>query len=118
MSVLALRILFVSAISRKTIVAVPVATKRLPDDVHGLHLEIYALRDEILGVQARLAQAEMIIKKYRDSEASATSIEPAVHVEYLETAVADLEFQIREIKSSSTWKLGRLVLSPVRLFKR
>lgn len=118
MGVLTLRILFVSAISRKTIAAVPVAPRRLPDDVHGLHLEIYALRDEILGVQARLAQAEMTIKKYRESEALGISMEPAVHVEYLETAVADLEFQIQEIKSSSTWKLGRLVLSPVRLFKR
>jgi len=108
----------VSTISRKTIVAVPVAPRRLPDDVHGLHLEIYALRDEILGVQARLAEAEIIIKKCKESEASEISMEPAVHVEYLETVVADLEFQIREIKSSSTWKLGRLLLSPVRIFKR
>ena len=118
MSVLTLRILFVSTIFRKTPVAVPVAPRRLPDDVHGLHLEIYALRDEIFGVQARLAQAEVIIKKYRESEASRISMEPAVHVEYLESAVADLEYQVREIKSSSTWKLGRLLLFPVRLFKR
>ena len=107
-----------STISRKTIVAVPVEPRRLPDDVHGLRLEIYALRDEILGFQARLAGAEIIIKKCKESEASGISMEPAVHVEYLETVVADLEFQIREIKSSSTWKLGRLLLSPLRVFKR
>ena len=107
-----------SSISRKSTVAVPVAPRSLPNDVHGLHLEIYALRDEILGAQARMAQAEVIIKKYQGNEASGTSMEPAAQVEYLEMAVADLEYQIREIKNSSTWKLGRLLLFPIRLFRR
>jgi hypothetical protein len=105
-------------VSRKVEVVTPVLSKRLADDVQELHKEIYTLRDEVLGLQARLAKAEVIIKKYKEGEALDFVMDPAAHVEYLETVVTDLEFQIREIKSSSTWKLGRIFLSPIRIFKR
>ena len=104
--------------SRMVGVALPVVSKRLADDVQELHKEIYVLRDEIVGLQARLAQAEVTIKRYKEGQARNFIMDPSAHVEYLETVVDDLEFQIRDIKASSTWKIGRILLSPIRLFSR
>lgn len=98
--------------------AIPAAQSKLPDDVEDLHLEIYALRDEVLGLQARLAQSEVTVKKLKEGEALEFAMDPLAHVDHLETVVNDLEFQIREIKASSTWKLGRFLLTPIRLLKR
>lgn len=105
-------------VSRKVGVVTPIRSQQLTSDVQGLHKEIYTLRDEVLGLQARLAQAEVVIKKYKEGEALDFVMDPSAHVEYLETVISDLEFQIRDIKSSSTWKLGRVLLSPIRLFRR
>ena len=105
-------------VSRKVDPATPVVSQRLADDVQELHKEIYMLRDEVLGLQARLAQAEVTIKKYKEGEALDFVMDPSAHVEYLETVIDDLEFQIRDIKASSTWKIGRILLSPIRLFRR
>ena len=120
-------------VSRKVDAKAPVVSQRLTDDVQELHKEIYVLRDEVLGLQARLAQAEVTVKKYKKAgealhflmdpsahagEALYFLMDPSAHVEYLETVVDDLEFQIRDIKASSTWKIGRILLSPIRLFSR
>lgn len=98
--------------------AEPVAKSPLTSDVGELHREIYVLRDEVLALQARLGQTEVLIKKYRDSEALDLVVDPSIHVENLQSRVADLEFQLQSIKASTSWKLGRLLLSPIRLFRR
>ena len=105
-------------VPRSSAAARPVAPLRLPDDVQDLHLEIYALRDEVLGLQAQLAQSEVTIKKLKEGEALKFAMDPLAHVDHLETVVNDLEFQIGEIKASTTWKLGRFLLTPIRLLKR
>jgi len=96
----------------------PTLASQLSDNVEDLHHEIYVLRDEILGLQARLAQSEVTIKKLKEGEALEFAMDPLAHVDHLETVVNDLEFQIGEIKASTTWKLGRFLLTPIRLLKR
>lgn len=99
-------------------VAGPVSKSPLSTNVQELHREIFILRDEVLGLQAQLARAEVTIKKSKEGEAMNFVMDPSAHFEYLETVVHDLEFQIRDIKASSTWKVGRVLLSPIRLFRR
>ena len=103
---------------RKVDAAKPVVAQRLTDDVQELHKEIYVLRDEVLGLQARLAQAEVTTKKYKEGRSLDFVMDPSAHVEYLKTVIDDLEFQIQDIKASSTWKIGNILLSPIRLFRR
>lgn len=83
-----------------------------------LRHEVLRLRDEVIGLRALLAEAEVTIKRQHDVHALSTSVEPAVHVEYLKHVVADLESQLSATKSSTTWRLGRFLLAPVRVFRR
>jgi len=91
----------------------PVRPRPLPDDARELKAEVLRLRDEIIGLRAVIAEAEVRDKARAESEALSAVIDPSAHVVYLQGVVADLEFQLREVRSSSTWKVGRVLLSPV-----
>jgi hypothetical protein len=71
-----------------------------------------------MGLRARLAEAEVVIKRMSEMKAIGSSNEAAGHVDYLTGVVADLEKQLAAIKSSSTWRIGRALLFPIRLVKR
>lgn len=90
----------------------------LPSRHEELRHEVLRLRDEVVGLRALLAEAEVTIKRQHDVHALSASVEPEVHVEYLKHVVADLESQLIATRSSTTWRLGRLLLAPVRVFRR
>ena len=96
----------------------PVKPRSLPQEQIELQREVLRLRDEVIGHRARLAEAEVVIKRQVEMQAISASVDPAIHVEYLKGVVEDLEKQLKDIRSSSTWRLGRLLLAPVRVFKR
>jgi len=96
----------------------PVMAKPLPTEPLELQREVLRLRDEILGLRARLAEAEVVIKRTSEVKTVGSVNEAADHVEYLVGVVADLEKQLAEVKASSTWRIGRAMLLPVRLVKR
>lgn len=97
---------------------VPTKPLPLPSSIEELRREVLRLRDEIVGLRAQLAEAEVTIKRQHDVHALTASPEPAVHVEYLKGVVADLESQLIATRSSTTWRLGRLLLAPARAFRR
>ena len=96
----------------------PVKPRALPRATEELQHEVLRLRDEVIGMRARLAEAEAVIKRQVEIQTISSSVDPAIHVEYLKGVVEDLEKQLKDIRSSSTWRLGRLLLAPVRVFKR
>ena len=96
----------------------PLVSKPLPTEPRELQREVLRLRDEILGLRARLAEAEVVIKRTSEMKSIGSSSEVEGHVEDLLGVVADLEKQLAEVKVSSTWRIGRALLFPVRLVKR
>lgn len=96
----------------------PVKPRALPTAPEELRHEVLRLRDEVIGLRARLAEAEVVIKRQAEMQVISASVDPAIHVEYLKGVVEDLEKQLKDMRSSSTWRLGRLLLAPVRVFRR
>lgn len=96
----------------------PLVTKALPSDEADLRLEVLRLRDEVVGLRARLAEAEVVIKRLSEPDALKRSGRPSDHVEHLKLVVADFEKQLAEVKASSTWRVGRALLLPIRIFRR
>lgn len=96
----------------------PVRPKALPKEPDALGREVLRLRDEVIGLRARLAEADVVIKRQSEMQAISALIEPSVHVEYLQGVVQDLETQLADIRASATWRLGRLLVAPIRVFKR
>lgn len=91
----------------------PVRPLPLPEDARELKLEVLRLRDEIIGLRTVIAEAEVREKARAERESLSSVVDPSAHVEYLQGVVADLELQIQQIRSSSTWKVGQVFLSPV-----
>ena len=89
----------------------------LPTAVDGLQTEVLRLRDEVIGLRARLAESEVREKARAERETLSREIDPKDHIEHLQLVVADLEAQIAAIKNSSTWRAGRVLLSPVWLVR-
>lgn len=96
----------------------PFLPEPLPTEQTDLQREVLRLRDEVIGMRARLAEAEVVVKRMTESDAIRTSDHAAAHAEYLSGVVADLENQLAAIKTSSTWRIGRALLLPVRLVKK
>lgn len=97
---------------------VPIAVKPLPTEMPQLQHEVLRLRDEVIGLRALLAEAEVVVKSRSEHDAIRYKDQASDHIEYLQGVVADLEDQLEAIRVSSTWRLGRALLLPVRLFKR
>lgn len=96
----------------------PLAAKPLPTEPVELQREVLLLRDDLIGLRARLAEAEVVIKRMSEMKAIGSPVDAVDHVEYLMGVVNDLEKQLAAVKSSSTWRIGRALLFPVRLVKR
>jgi len=96
----------------------PVRPQPLPRDREDLEIELLRLRDEFIGMRARFAQSEIELKRLRESANLKSFTSPTEHVDYLEGVVKDLESQISALKKSTTWRIGRFIMSPIRLLKR
>ena len=96
----------------------PVRPQPLPRDREELEIELFRSRDEFIALRARLAQSEIEVKRLRESATLKYFTSPTEHLDYLEGLVKDLEFQILELKKSTTWRIGRFIMSPIRLLKR
>jgi hypothetical protein len=90
----------------------------LPADPLELRHEVLRLRDELIGVRALLAEAEVVIKRYMERESIGSSLTPEAHVEYLKGVVDDLELRLAATRSSATWRIGRVILFPLHFARR
>ena len=102
-----------------------------------LQLRLFETRDFAIGASARAGemQARLTTKELELANALTVSHEKNIHIENhlahiarLEAALAAVEPQIRDLRSraeqldrvytSVTWRLGRLLMLPVRLIRR
>lgn len=98
-----------------------------------LELALLQSRDFAIGAAAEAGVAPLMREKYVESErqlgdANAHIESHIAHIQRLEQALADalklervnkdLRSQLEKMKSSLTWRIGRLVMLPIRLIKR
>jgi hypothetical protein len=87
-------------------------------DTEALKLEILKLRDELIGAEARLGQvkAELLrVAGHGRLKLQADGIEN--HAQVL-TENKALKRELQQLKKSTTWRLGRLLVRPLSLFKK
>ncbi|GAB2464973.1 class I SAM-dependent methyltransferase [Xylanimonas ulmi] len=104
------------------------------DRVAGEHARMYQ-RDHVMGLEAGLARAELTYAdaaarakaEYADAveqanakleRARATVDEIQAERERLSRLVEDLDSQSKELRASTTWRIGSLVMAPLRFVKR
>jgi hypothetical protein len=95
----------------------PANSGLLSRDLSTCHLEILRLRDEVIGLQAELVEARNRIERSLDEDQELRTYSAAGLISYLE---AQGEAQAREIaliRNSWTWKIGRIVMTPIRVLK-
>ena len=87
-------------------------------DTEALKLEILKLRDELIGAEAQLGQvkAELLrVAGHGRLKMQADGIEN--HAQVL-TENKALKRELQQLKKSTTWRLGRLLVRPLSLFKK
>jgi len=87
-------------------------------DAEALKLEVLKLRDELIGAEARLGQVKAELLRtagHGRLKLQADGIEN--HVQVL-TENKALKQELRQLKKSTTWRIGRLVVRPLSLFKK
>jgi hypothetical protein len=87
-------------------------------DTEALKLEILKLRDELMGAEARLGQVKAELLRLAGQgrlKLQADGIEN--HAQVLGENRA-LKQELRQLKKSTTWRIGRLVVRPLSLFKK
>jgi len=99
--------------------------------------ETLQLRDEVAGLRARLAEAEHRVSKAEGARVDALRALDDMRAEHnealvdlqqvkrerdaileLRSEVTRLHRQIQEIHRSRTWRIGRMVLLPIRVLRR
>lgn len=90
----------------------------LSEDLKTCHLEILRLRDEVFGLKAELEEAKNRIERTLNEDNELKIYSAAGLISYLE---AQVEAHVREvalIRSSWTWRVGRIMMTPVRVLKK
>ena len=90
----------------------------------------FVLRDEIVGLQAELTEAQFQRSKaeaanddLRDKVATLENRLDAAEVAHnevfrLQSRVANLEAELTTLKDSTTWRVGKFIMSPAQWLKR
>lgn len=89
----------------------------LPEQAE-LALEVMRLRDQVFGLRAENAEMAARLAEALERNDLRSNLDPDTVVEHLELVVHDLEFQLRQVKESTTWRLGRALLRPVSWIRR
>lgn len=87
-------------------------------DTEALKLEILKLRDELMGAEARLGQVKgelLRVAGHGRLKLQPEGIEN--HAQVLGENRA-LKQELQQMKKSTTWRIGRLVVRPLSLFKK
>ena len=98
-----------------------------------LELALLQSRDFAIGAAAEAGEAPAYRAMYVESQkqlgdANAHIASHVAHIQRLESALSDalrmesanknLHRQIKELKTSATWRIGKLVMTPLRVIKR
>ena len=87
-------------------------------DTEALKLEVLKLRDELIGAEARLGQVKAELLRtagHGRLKLQADGIEN--HAQVL-TENKALKRELQQLKKSTTWRIGRLLVRPLSLFKK
>ena len=102
-----------------------------------LELALLQSRDFAIGAAAEASEIPIIRAKFQNqfaeserqlADASEHVKSHVAHIQRLEAALSDalklesvnknLHIQINDLKASATWRIGKLVMTPLRVFKR
>lgn len=98
--------------------AVPIRAGELPSNISECHLEILRLREELLGAHAELSELRHRITLSVDLDNPISGYASVGLVNHLEAQVQSLQAEIKLIRSSWTWRLGKVCLLPLRILQR
>ena len=112
-----------SAARRATVARNGRAGALVPHDqsatIRELELTILALRDNVIGCEAKLGELRAELARERARKARADEL---VEIRFAHAAneraiLHDLEKQLHDMQASTTWRIGRAIMKPARLLR-
>lgn len=94
----------------------PIATDL--SEVDALQREILRLRDELIGAEAQLGELRARLRVELERRRFDQESREVSDLEHVMTVNADLEHQLADLRTSTTWRLGRAVVRPLSLLRR
>lgn len=88
------------------------------NDVDELHREILRLRDELIGAEAQLGELRARLRVETERRRFDQESREVSDLEHVMNVNADLEQQLDDMRASTTWRLGRVIVRPLSLLRR
>ena len=88
------------------------------NDVDALQREILHLRDELIGAEAQLGELRARLRVEAERRRFDQQSREVSDLEHVLTVNADLEQQLADLRTSTTWRLGRAMIRPLSLLQR
>jgi hypothetical protein len=86
-------------------------------DVDELRLEILRLRDELFGAEAALGEARARLRHATERRRLDAEVREMGDLEHVLELNDDLTLQLEQMRASTTWKLGRMIVRPLALLR-
>ena len=86
-------------------------------DLEQLQLEVLRLRDELIGALAREGEVRARLDGLRNSEARWEQHNSILNHSAVVEQRDDLQVRLDTVLNSRTWRVGRAILAPFRLFR-
>ena len=87
-------------------------------DNEALKLEILKLRDELIGAEAQLGQVKAELRRVAGHGRLKLQADGIENHAQLLTENKALKQELQQLKKSTTWRIGRLLVRPLSLFKK
>lgn len=87
-------------------------------DDDDLQREILRLRDELIGAEAQLGELRAQLRVEQELRRFDQQRREVSDLEHVLTVNADLEQQLGDMRESTTWRLGRVIVRPLSLLRR
>lgn len=91
----------------------PLKAIELSNDPKQLHSEILRLRSELFSLILEVSRLNSDLLDSQRKLGLHEALFADKSVEHLERVNLDLQMQIRALKASRSWKIGRIILSPL-----
>ena len=88
------------------------------NDVDALQREILHLRDELIGAEAQLGELRARLRVEAERRRFDQQSREVSDLEHVLTVNADLEQQLADLRTSTTWRLGRAIVRPFSVLRR
>ncbi len=87
-------------------------------EVEVLQREVLRLRDELIGAEATLGDLRARLRIASERERTKEAAREVSDLDHVMTVNHHLQMQIDEIHTSTTWRIGRLIVRPLSVIRR